>query len=63
VPRWAEVFAHPLVPAPAAPLRRGPAEADPAVLLSALRRRDGHLQLRTYRCGEPWRIAERWLAE
>ena len=63
VPRWAEVFAHPLVPAPAAPLRRGSAEADPAVLLSALRRRDGHLQLRTYRCGEPWRIAERWLAE
>jgi alpha-mannosidase len=61
VPRWAEVFAHPLVPAPAAPLRPGPAEADPAVLLSALRRRDGRLQLRTYRCGEPWRIAERWL--
>jgi alpha-mannosidase len=61
VPRWAEVFAHPLVPAPAAPLRTGPAEADPAVVLSALRRRDGRLQLRTYRCGEPWRIAERWL--
>jgi alpha-mannosidase len=61
VPRWAEVFAHPLVPAPAVPLRPVAAEPDPAVVLSALRRRDGRLQLRTYRCGEPWRIAERWL--
>jgi alpha-mannosidase len=61
VPRWAEVFAHPLAPAPAVPLRSGPAEADPAVVLSALRRRDRRLQLRTYRCGVPWRIVERWL--
>jgi len=61
VPRWAEVFAHPLVPAPAMPLRGVPAEPDPAVVLSALRRREGRLQLRTYRCGAPWRIADRWL--
>jgi alpha-mannosidase len=61
VPRWAEVFAHPLAPAPAPALRPGPADADPAVILSALRRRDGRLQMRTYRCGAPWRIGERWL--
>jgi hypothetical protein len=61
VPRWAEVFAHPLVPAPAIALRPVAAEPDPAVVLSALRRRGGRLQLRTYRCGAPWRIAERWL--
>jgi alpha-mannosidase len=61
VPRWAEVFAHPLVPAPAVPLQRGPSDSDPAVILSALRRRGERLQLRTYRCAEPWRIAERWL--
>lgn len=61
VPRWAEVFAHPLVPAPAAPLRPVPLEPDPAVVPSALRRVNGRRQLRTYRCGEPWRIEERWL--
>jgi alpha-mannosidase len=60
VPRWAEAFAHPLVPAPAAALRRGPAEPDPAVILSALRLHEGRAQLRTYRCGPPWRIEERW---
>jgi alpha-mannosidase len=61
VPRWAEVFAHPLVPAPAAALAVGPAEPDPAVILSALRRVGGRRQLRTYRCDEPWRIEERWV--
>jgi len=61
VPRWAEVFAHPLVPAPAAALRPVAGEPDPAVVLSALRRLDGRRRLRTYRCGEPWRIEERWL--
>lgn len=61
VPRQAEVFAHPLVPAPAVALRPGPADDDPAVILSALRRWEGHLQLRTYRAGEPWRIEERRL--
>jgi alpha-mannosidase len=61
VPRQAEVFAHPLVPAPAAALRTGPQEDDPAVILSALRRHQGRLQLRTYRNGEPWRIEDRWL--
>ena len=61
VPRWAEVFAHPLVPAPAVPLRRGPEESDPAVMLSALRRLGGRRQLRIYRCDDPWRIEERWL--
>jgi alpha-mannosidase len=61
VPRQAEIFAHPLVPAPAAPFREGPSEEDPAVILSALRRWEGRLQLRTYRAGEPWRIEERWL--
>jgi alpha-mannosidase len=61
VPRWAEVFAHPLVEAPAVPLRAVAAEPDPAVLLSALRRHEGRLQLRTYRCGDPWRVAGRWL--
>jgi Glycosyl hydrolases family 38 N-terminal domain/Alpha mannosidase middle domain len=61
VPRWAEVFAHPLVPAPGVALRPVPEEPDPAVVLSALRRLDGRRQLRTYRCAEPWRIEERWL--
>ena len=62
VPRWSEVFAHPLVPAPAAPLVRWPGEADPAVILSALRRVGERRQVRTYRCDEPWRIEERWLS-
>ena len=61
VPRQAEVFAHPLRPATAAPLRPGPREDDPAVILSALRRVEGRLQLRTYQAREPWRIEERWL--
>jgi alpha-mannosidase len=61
VVRQAELFAHPLVPAPASDLRAGPREDDPAVVLSALRRTQGGLQLRTYRCAEPWRIEERWL--
>jgi hypothetical protein len=61
VPRQAEIFTHPLVPAPAVPLRVGPHEDDPAVILSALRRWEGRLQLRTYRAGEPWRIEERWV--
>jgi hypothetical protein len=61
VPRHAERFAHPLVSAPAVSLGPGPRDSDPAVLLSALRRVDGRLQLRTFRCGEPWRIQERWL--
>ncbi|HSR22990.1 MAG TPA: hypothetical protein VLW53_05540, partial [Candidatus Eisenbacteria bacterium] len=61
VPRWAEVFAHPLAAVPAVALRPVPEEPDPAVVLSALRRHDGRRQLRTYRCGEPWRIEERWL--
>jgi alpha-mannosidase len=61
VPRWAEVFAHPLAPAPGVRLRPGPADADPAVILSALRRVGGRRQVRTYRCDAPWRIEERWL--
>jgi alpha-mannosidase len=61
VPRQAEIFAHPLVPAPAATLRTGPSETDPGVILSALRRWEGRLQLRTYRALEPWRIEDRWL--
>jgi alpha-mannosidase len=61
VPRQAEVFAHPLVPAPAADLREGPADPDPGQILSALRRYEGRLQLRTYRAVEPWRIEDRWL--
>jgi alpha-mannosidase len=61
VPRWAEVFAHPLAPGPAVALRRVPEEPDPAVILSALRRHGGRRQMRTYRCGEPWRIEDHWL--
>jgi hypothetical protein len=61
VPRWSEVFAHPLVPAPAVTLEWGPVEPDPAVILSALRCVGGRRQVRTYRCDEPWRIEERWL--
>jgi alpha-mannosidase len=61
VPRQAEVFAHPLRAAPAAPLRPGPREDDPAVIMSALRRLEGRLQLRTYQARGPWRIEERWL--
>ncbi len=61
VVRWAEVFAHPLVPAPAAPLEPGPEESDPAIMLSSLRRLRGRRQLRTYQCRPPWSIEERWL--
>jgi mannosylglycerate hydrolase len=61
VPRWAEVFAHPLATAPAVALAPGVAEPDPTVILSALRRHEGRRQLRTYRCAEPWRIEQRWL--
>jgi alpha-mannosidase len=61
VARQAEVFAHPLRPAPAAPLQPGPREDDPAVILSALRRFEGRRQLRTYQTRPPWRIEERWL--
>lgn len=51
VPRWAEVFALPLVPAPATPLRPGPAFEDPAIMLSSLRRVDGRARMRVYVCG------------
>ena len=51
MPRWAEVFTHPLVPAPGATLERGPTIDDPAVILSALRRTDHGVQLRVYTCG------------
>ena len=51
VPRWAEVFAHPLVPAPAGPLAPGPGLDDPSLMLSALRRVDGRAQMRVYTCG------------
>jgi len=51
VPRWAEVFAHPLVPAPAGPPGPGPASDDPALMLSALRRVGGRAQMRVYECG------------
>jgi alpha-mannosidase len=51
IARWAEVFAHPLVPAPSAPLRSGPSFEDPALVLSALRRVDGRAQMRVYECG------------
>jgi alpha-mannosidase len=61
VPRWAEVFAHPLAGAPAEPLRPVAGQADPTVILSALRLVEGRPQIRTYRCGEPWRIEERFL--
>jgi alpha-mannosidase len=55
VPRWAEVFAHPLLPAPAGPLRAGPVFEDPALMLSALRRVDGKARMRVYECGtNPW---------
>jgi alpha-mannosidase len=47
LPRWAEVFALPLVPAPSG-LRRGPGWEDPATILSALRRVGGQARLRTY---------------
>jgi alpha-mannosidase len=51
IPRWAEVFAHPLAPAPAGPLRPGPSFEDPALMLSALRRVDGKGRMRVYECG------------
>jgi alpha-mannosidase len=51
VPRWAEVFAHPLVPAPTVTVRPGPSFDDPALILSALRRLEGRAQLRVYECG------------
>ena len=51
VPRWAEVFAHPLVAAPSGLDCHGPAIADPAVILSSLRREERGNQMRVYRCG------------
>ncbi len=60
-PRLAEVFAHPILPAPELALRPGPRDDDPLTVLSALRRRQGRTELRTYRCAAPFRIEDRWL--
>ena len=59
--RWAEVFAHPLVPAPAAPLAEFKAFAGPNRMLSALRRQGGVAQLRTYEL-EKFRVEDEELA-
>jgi alpha-mannosidase len=59
LPRWAEVFALPLVPAPTG-LAPGPGWEDPARMLSALRRLDGRVQLRTYSLTD-FRVDQRWL--
>jgi len=60
-PRLAEAFAHPILPAPDLGLRPGPRDDDPFTALSALRRRQGRTELRTYRCAAPFRIEDRWL--
>jgi hypothetical protein len=59
LPRLAEVFALPLVAAPAG-LAPGPRWDDPARMLSALRRMAGRVQLRTYSLSD-FRIDESWL--
>ena len=48
VPRWSDVFSHPLAPAPAARLRRGPEIEDALVILSALRGGPEGVRIRTY---------------
>lgn len=66
LPRWAEVFAHPLADLPRKLARSGPAILDPSVMLSALVEVQGRVLMRTYTCGThplpgsapPFRIAE-----
>ena len=60
VAHWAEVFCHPLAPAPEG-LQAPPALAPSRTLvISALRRVEGRAQLRTYDLADH-RIEERWL--
>jgi hypothetical protein len=60
VARWADVFCHPLAPAPAGLVEPPKLSGSPTEFVSALRRVGGRAQLRTYDLAD-FRIRERWL--
>ena len=60
VARWADVFCHPLAPAPAGLAAPPKLSGRPTEMVSALRRVGGRAQLRTYDL-ETFKIEERWL--
>jgi alpha-mannosidase len=60
VARWAEVFCHPLAPAPAGLAEPPKLSGSRTEFVSALRRVAGRAQLRTYDLAD-FRIRERWL--
>ena len=60
VARWADVFCHPLAPAPAGLAAPPRLSGRPTEMVSALRRVGGRARLRTYDL-ETFKIEERWL--
>jgi hypothetical protein len=60
VARWADVFCHPLAPAPAGLAAPPKLSGRDTEMVSALRRVGGRAQLRTYDL-ETFKIQERWL--
>jgi alpha-mannosidase len=60
VARWADVFCHPLAPAPAGLAPPPRLSGRPTEMVSALRRVGGRAQLRTYDLAS-FKIEERWL--
>jgi glycosyl hydrolase family 38/alpha mannosidase-like protein len=60
VARWADVFCHPLAPAPSGLAAPPALSGSRSELVSALRRVDGRAQLRTFDLAD-FRIRERWL--
>jgi hypothetical protein len=60
VARWADVFCHPLAPAPAGLAPPPRLSGSPTEMLSALRRVGGRAQIRTYDLAT-FKIEERWL--
>ena len=60
VARWADVFCHPLAPAPAGLAAPPQLSGRPTEMVSALRRVRGRAQLRTYDLAT-FKIEERWL--
>ena len=60
VARWADVFCHPLAPAPAGLAEPPELSGSRTELISALRRVGGRAQLRTYDLADS-KIRERWL--
>jgi hypothetical protein len=60
VARWADVFCHPLAPAPAGMAAPPTLAGSRSEFVSGLRRVGGRAQLRTYDLAD-FRIRERWL--